>query len=82
MVARPKRQCPHLAFHDANSLQDAARLTWQNGFVVRTFVLLAVVSTGAFAQRPPDMPVTPEERTRIILAASDRIERYYVDVAA
>jgi C-terminal processing protease CtpA/Prc len=50
--------------------------------VVRTFLLLALMSSGAFAQRPPDRPVSAEERTRIILAAADRIERYYVDVAA
>lgn len=39
-------------------------------------ILLAILFA---AQRPPDLPLTPNEREEIVNAAADRIERYYVD---
>ncbi len=34
----------------------------------------------AFAQRPPDMPVSADERAQMLEAVAANIERYYVDV--
>jgi hypothetical protein len=47
----------------------------------RVLLLLAflTITTTTLAQRPPDMPVSPEERAAIIEATAERIERYFVD---
>jgi hypothetical protein len=47
---------------------------------MRPFLFLALLTFSAFAQRPPDMPVSAGERARILEAVAERIERYYVDV--
>lgn len=45
---------------------------------MRLFALL-FLTFAAVAQRPPDMPVSAEERQRILEAVAERIERHYVD---
>lgn len=47
---------------------------------MRRLLVLALLTFHAFAQRPPDLPVSAAERAQIIEAAADRIERHYVDV--
>src|SRR5436305_1831101 len=48
---------------------------------MKRLVLVLLCASAALAQRPPDLPITPPERTKIILATADRIERYYFDAA-
>lgn len=51
---------------------------------MKRIVLLLVFAVFAYAQpqqRPPDLPLTADERTRIIENVADRIERMYVDPA-
>jgi hypothetical protein len=44
-------------------------------------MLLLFLAAPARAQPPPDMPVTAEEKTRIILRTADVIDRYYIEPA-
>src|SRR5919106_1093721 len=46
---------------------------------MRCLLVLLLATVAAGEERPPDMPVTPEERGQIVEAVADRIERYYVD---
>jgi hypothetical protein len=61
--------------------------TTQNGFKTAAApgrIVLAVPALLALVfamQRPADMPVSAAEKSQIVLAAADRIERYYIDAA-
>jgi Peptidase family S41 len=46
---------------------------------MRLFILLFLTLT-ATAQRPPDMPVSAEQRARIVEAVAENIEKHYVEV--
>jgi C-terminal processing protease CtpA/Prc len=46
---------------------------------MKRFLLIVLFASAAIAQRPPDLPITAAERTKVILATADRIERYYFD---
>jgi AraC-like DNA-binding protein len=41
--------------------------------------LALLLTTSVFAQRPPDMTITAEERGQLIAKAADLLEREYVD---